>query len=151
MSIQLTNLWKPVIWFELAGKILLSILIVIILGAMSVLLLKAGKELFSLFGHMESVTPHHVLQSLLVEFLSVLALVEVFRTVMVYFAEGRVKVTYIIDTVLVVVLTEVMGFWYMPFEPVRVLLMIALVLVLMGGRIVAIRFSPRRRDILEGF
>ena len=32
------------------------------------------------------------------------------RTALAYFSEGRVKVTYIIDTVMVTVLTEVMAF-----------------------------------------
>jgi len=38
-----------------------------------------------------------------------------------YFSEGRVKVTYIIDTVMVTVLTEVMAFWYkeMPLAAAR--------------------------------
>jgi len=43
---------------------------------------------------------------------TVLAVVEVLRTALAYFTEGRVKVTYIIDTVIVTVLTEVMAFWY---------------------------------------
>jgi len=150
MSIDLTQFWKPAIWFERGGRVLLSFLLLLILSAMGLLLFNTSGELIVLFGHLENATPHHVLRTFLVDFLSVLALVEVFRTVLVYFAEGRVKVTYIIDTVLVVVLTEVMGFWYMPFEAMRVLLMIALVLVLMGVRIMAIRFSPRRRDLSEG-
>ena len=77
-------------------------------------------------------------------------MLELFRTVKAYFTEGRVKVTYIIDTVLVVVITEIMGFWYRDVETERLLLAIFLVIALMGVRIMAIRFSPKRRELLDG-
>jgi hypothetical protein len=44
------------------------------------------------------------------------AIVEVLRTALAYFSEGRVKVTYIIDTVIVTILTEEMAFWYKEME-----------------------------------
>jgi uncharacterized membrane protein (DUF373 family) len=55
-----------------------------------------------------------------------------------------VKVTYIIDTVIVTVLTEVMAFWYREMEWEQIAMVIALVLSLAGVRIIAVRFSPRR-------
>ncbi len=76
--------------------------------------------------------------------LTVLAVVEVLRTALAYFSEGRVKVTYIIDTVLVTVLTEIMAFWYRDMSWDKVAMVIALVLALAGVRVVAVRFSPRR-------
>jgi uncharacterized membrane protein (DUF373 family) len=69
---------------------------------------------------------------------------------MSYLVEGRVKVTYIIDTVLVAVLTEVLAFWYREIETTRMVIVIALVLTLMFVRIMAIRFSPKRRELSEG-
>jgi uncharacterized membrane protein (DUF373 family) len=69
---------------------------------------------------------------------------------MAYLVEGRVKVTYIIDTVLVAVLTEVLAFWYREIEATRMVIVIALVLTLMFVRIMAIRFSPKRRELSEG-
>jgi len=55
-----------------------------------------------------------------------------------------VKVTYIIDTVIVTVLTEVMAFWYQEMDWEQIAMVIALVLSLAGVRIVAVRYSPRR-------
>ncbi len=51
---------------------------------------------------------------------------------------------YIIDTVLVVVLTEVMAFWFMEVAYKRLVMVIALVLTLTIARILAIWFSPSR-------
>ena len=41
-----------------------------------------------------------------------LAVVEVFKTTVTYFSEGRVKVTFIVDTILVVMLTEIISLWF---------------------------------------
>lgn len=71
-------------------------------------------------------------------------MVEILRTTLAYFTEGRVKVTYIIDTVIVTVLTEVMAFWSRDMEWQEIAMVIALVLSLAAIRVVAVRFSPRR-------
>lgn len=51
---------------------------------------------------------------------------------------------YIIDTVIVTVLTEVMAFWYKEMEWQELAMIILLVLSLACIRIMAVRFSPRR-------
>jgi uncharacterized membrane protein (DUF373 family) len=89
-------------------------------------------------------------RSVLIDVLGVLARVEVFRTAMSYLTEGRVKVTYIIDTVLVAVLTELLAFWYHEVDLARIGMLLALVLGLMVLRILAIRFSPNRRALCDG-
>ena len=86
---------------------------------------------------------HGAFKSILVDMLTVLAIVEILRTALAYFSEGRVKVTYIIDTVLVTVLTEVMTLWYKEMGLEKIVMVIALVISLVCIRIVAIRFSPR--------
>jgi uncharacterized membrane protein (DUF373 family) len=87
---------------------------------------------------------HDAFKSLLIDMLIVLALVEILRTAVSYLTEGRVKVTYIIDTVIVVVLTEAMSFWYRDMDWNRLGMVITLVLSLACIRVVAVRFSPRR-------
>ena len=47
-------------------------------------------------------------RTIIIDVLTLLAIVEVLKTTFVYFSEGRVRVSYIVDTVLVVMLTEVM-------------------------------------------
>ena len=85
---------------------------------------------------------HSAFKTIMVDMLTVLAIVEVLRTALAYFTEGRVKVTYIIDTVIVTVLTEVMAFWYKNIDWNEVAMTIALVLSLAFVRIIAVRFSP---------
>ncbi len=136
---------------ETLCRALLSLLLAVILAAMAYGVARTAFDLFAASGHMLSGSGlHEALKQLVVNVLMVLAVVELFRTVKAYFTEGRVKVTYIIDTVLVVVITEIMGFWYREVEVERVGLAIALVVALMGVRIMAIRFSPKRRELMDG-
>jgi uncharacterized membrane protein (DUF373 family) len=126
--------------FENGARALLSLLIVAILLA-----ILAG-VLYTLYDLrlMLQMDFHGACRAVLVDMLTVLAMVEVLRTALAYFSEGRVKVTYIIDTVIVTVLTEVLAFWYREMDWQKLAMVIALVLSLAGVRIVAVRFSPRR-------
>lgn len=141
----------PIHFFEQSTRLLLCLLLVALLGAIGVGTGQVFLDLWhALAGVGTETSLHHGLKEVLIDALTVLAVVEVYRTAMAYFAEGRVKVTYIIDTVLVAVLTEVMAFWYRDLEPTRLLLLVVLVLSLMFVRIMAIRFSPKRRELAEG-
>lgn len=124
--------------FEGLVKVVLSILIMAILFTMGWAVFKLIFGLITAF----KADVHESLKTVIVNSLTVLALLEVFRTALAYFSEGRIKVTYIIDTVLVVILTEVMAFWFRDIEQGKVFMMIALVLSLVVTRILTIRFSP---------
>jgi uncharacterized membrane protein (DUF373 family) len=75
--------------------------------------------------------------------LSVLAKGEILRTGLAYFSGGRVKVTYIIDTALVTILTEILAFWHKEMSWQKLAMAIGLIISLALVRIVAVRFSPR--------
>lgn len=139
------GLFEQLIRLLLCGLIL-SILGAILLGV-SLAVVQLAEGLTAIF---RNSGPETLLRTFLVDVLTVLAMIEVFRTAMAYFSEGRVKVTYIIDTVLVALLTEVLAFWYREVEVQRLLLVIVLTVVLMALRIAAIRFSPYRRQLAEG-
>jgi len=128
--------------YEVAVRIILSFLIIVLLVAMSLMVLKTALMLKRHIG--DSV--HEITELMIINVLVILAVLEVFRTTLTYFLEGRVKVTYIIDTVIVVVLTEVMVFWFKEIEYQRLLMVIALVFTLVVARIMTIRFSPTRDD-----
>ncbi len=128
-------------FFELSARALLSLLIFAILLAILAGVIHTFADTRLIF-RMEFLG---AIKTILVDILTVLALVEVLRTALAYFSEGRVKVTYIIDTVMVTVLTEVMAFWYKETEWDKIALVIALVLSLACVRIIAVRFSPRRQ------
>jgi uncharacterized membrane protein (DUF373 family) len=127
-------------FFETSARVLLSLLIMAIFCA---ILIGIGFTFYDLRLVLQAEF-HDFFRKILVDMLTVLAMVEVLRTALAYFTEGRVKVTYIIDTVIVTVLTEVMAFWYREMEWQKLAMVIALVLSLAGVRIVAVRFSPRR-------
>lgn len=127
-------------FFEALARLLLSLLIVAIFIAILAGIAYTFRDLRLIF----RLEFHDFFRTVLVDALTVLAMVEVLRTALAYFTEGRVKVTYIIDTVIVTVLTEVMAFWYREMEWQQIAMVIALVLSLAGVRIVAVRFSPRK-------
>jgi uncharacterized membrane protein (DUF373 family) len=127
-------------FFETSARVLLSFLIMAIFCA---ILAGIGYTFYDLRLVLQ-VEFHQFFKAVIVDMLTVLAMVEVLRTALAYFSEGRVKVTYIIDTVIVTILTEVMAFWYREMEWEQVAMVIALVLSLAGVRIIAVRFSPRR-------
>ncbi|MDA8414201.1 MAG: phosphate-starvation-inducible PsiE family protein [Desulfobacteraceae bacterium] len=132
-------------FFEMSARVALSMLIVAILLS---ILAGIGCTFYDLRLVFQE-NFHFAFKTILVDMLTVLAIVEVLRTALAYFTEGRVKVTYIIDTVIVTVLTEVMAFWYKEMEWRKVAMTISLVLSLACIRIMAVRFSPRRyRDDL---
>ncbi|ACM20369.1 protein of unknown function DUF2495 [Geotalea daltonii FRC-32] len=126
-------------FFEQSARVLLSLLIIAILAAILAGVLYTFYDL-RLIMEMDF---HGAFRTILVDVLTVLSIVEVLRTALAYFTEGRVKVTYIIDTVIVTVLTEVMAFWYRDMEWQELAMVISLVLSLALVRIIAVRFSPR--------
>lgn len=126
--------------FQYATRGVLSLLLVVILATISWATVKTLVDLKVIF----TKDIHEALKFVMVNSLMILALLEVFMTTLAYFEEGRVKVTYIIDTVIVVILTEIMVFWFKEIEYLRVVMVIVLVLSLIIARILAIRFSPAR-------
>ncbi|RMG51518.1 MAG: hypothetical protein D6717_12805 [Gammaproteobacteria bacterium] len=138
-------------FFEQTCKVLLSFLLLALLGTIAAGIARTFIDLLLCFR--ELLAPQgleHGFRAVLVDVLTVLALIEVFRTAMSYLVEGRVKVTYIIDTVLVALLTEVLAFWYRELDTGRMWMVIALVVSLMLVRILAILYSPKRRELAEG-
>jgi uncharacterized membrane protein (DUF373 family) len=127
-------------FFEVSARALLSLLIVAILLSILAGVIYTFYDLRLIY-RMDFLG---ACKSIMVDMLTVLALVEILRTAFAYFSEGRVKVTYIIDTVIVTVLTEVMAFWYKETEWQKIAMVIALVLSLAFVRIIAVRFSPRK-------
>jgi uncharacterized membrane protein (DUF373 family) len=127
-------------FFEMSARVVLSFLIVAILVT---ILAGIGCIFYDLRLILQQ-SFQSAFKTIMVDMLTVLAIVEVLRTALAYFTEGRVKVTYIIDTVIVTVLTEVMAFWYKEMEWQEVAMILLLVLSLACIRIIAVRFSPRR-------
>lgn len=85
------------------------------------------------------------LRQVIVNTLMLLALVEVFKTTVTYFREGRVKVTFIVDTILVVMLTEVISQWFKGGDWQALTALLGILLILSVVRVMAVRWSPTLR------
>ena len=122
-------------------KGVLSLVILTLLTALAGGAVKTFWEIRLLMDHSAEV----VLRQVIVNTLMLLALVEVFKTTVTYFREGRVKVTFIVDTILVVMLTEVISQWFKggDWQPLAVLCGVLLILGIV--RVMAVRWSPTLR------
>jgi len=123
-------------------KLVLSFLILTILLALAGGVAKTFLDLGMLLHHPVEVALRHII----VDTLLLLALVEVFKTTVTYFSEGRVKVTFIVDTILVVMLTEVISEWFKGVNLHAFVVLGVILLTLALIRVLAVRFSPAHGD-----
>jgi len=127
-------------FFEVAAKAVISLVVV----AIFVTILAGTAYTVYDFRLIFSEPFHEAFRTILIDILTVLAIMEILRTALAYYSFGRVKVTYIIDAVLVTTLTEILAFWYRDIEWQKLFMALALVLSLALVRIIAIRFSPMK-------
>lgn len=125
-------------WWIKGIKLVLSFLIFTILLALSGGVIKTFIDLKLLLNNPLEVA----LRQIIVDTLILLAVVEVFKTTLTYFSEGRVKVTFIVDTILVVMLTEVISEWFKGFNVDQFAILGVILLALAAIRVMAVRFSP---------
>ena len=136
LTADLTHVWMKGI------KIVLSLLI------MTILLGLAG-GVFRIFLNLQTLLSHPIEQAmrhLIVDTLIILAIVEVFKTTLTYFSEGRVKVTFIVDTILVVMLTEIISKWFSEAPTSQWITLGGILIVLGIIRIVAVQWSPAKSE-----
>jgi uncharacterized membrane protein (DUF373 family) len=126
---------RPFVWFI---RVALSGLLLLILATLVGGIAAVGWELRKLF--LEDF--ERVLRHVLIGILILLAVVEVFKTTLAYLTEGRVKVTFIVDTILVVMLTEVISLWLRGGDWRSFTLLLVVIAGLAGVRVLAVRFSP---------
>ncbi len=129
-------------FFEVSTKILISMVVVVIF-----LTILAGTVYTAYDFRLILTTQFHLaFRTILIDILTVLAILEILRTALAYYTYGRVKVTYIIDAVLVTILTEILAFWYREIAWQKLGMALALVLVLSFVRIFSILYSPRKEN-----
>lgn len=137
LALNMTDIWMQGI------KVVLSFLIVTILTALAGGVLMTFLELHLLFSSPLEIA----LRQVIVNTLILLAIVEVFKTTLTYFSEGRVKVTFIVDTILVVMLTEVISMWFKDASLEKWSILGGILLALAIVRVVAVQWSPTKSDI----
>lgn len=129
------------VW-TLGIKLVQSLLILTILTALTGGVLMTFSDIALIFHR----PVEEALRQVLIDTLILLAVVEVFKTTLTYFSEGRVKVTFIVDTMLVVMLTEVISEWFKGEGLLHMAALGIILLVLGVMRIVAVRCSPAQGD-----
>src|SRR5437868_8878141 len=129
---DMTRVW------ELGTRFILSLLTLTILIGLPSGVIKTFIDLRLLL----SADVEVALRQILVDTLTLLAVVEVLKTTLAYCSDGRVRVTFIIDTVLVVMLTEVISRWFTGGEWHQFAILGGILLTLGLLRIVAVRYSP---------
>lgn len=87
-----------------------------------------------------------VIEHVIINTLIMLALLEVIRTLQAYLQLGYVRVVFILDTALVVLIGELMGLWFREYSPEKVLLSLGVIAILTVLRILFSRFSPDPED-----
>lgn len=87
-----------------------------------------------------------VAEHIIIDIVLILAVLELIRILQSYLAVGRVKVTFILDVALVVLIGELIGLWYKEYTLIEVGLHITVIIALTLLRIVSIRFSPDATD-----
>jgi uncharacterized membrane protein (DUF373 family) len=79
-------------------------------------------------------------------------ILELFKSLVEYFREHRLKLTFIVDATLVFILREVMiGLYQHQATPIQIAALALLALVLGVVRTLAIIYSPMERNMVESF
>ena len=87
---------------------------------------------------------------LITNILSLFVVIELLKSVLDYFENHRIKLTFITDAALVFVLREIMiGLFQHAMEAREVLALAVLILVIGGVRTLAVLFSPDRQEPAE--
>ena len=123
-------------------KFVLSLLILTILAALLGGVVKTFLDLRLLWDNPVEVALRHII----VDTLILLAVVEVFKTTLTYVTEGRVKVTFIVDTILVVMLTEVISQWFKGGDIPQLAVLGGILMTLAVIRVLAVRCSPTQGE-----
>jgi uncharacterized membrane protein (DUF373 family) len=130
--LHVADRFYPVLVRSLAGLAIVALCAWMGAGVI-VLVLNLGKILTSGWAS--------VAERAIIDTLIMLALLEVIRTLQSYLKLGRVRVTFILDTALVVLIGELMGLWFREYAPEKVLLGLGVIVALVVLRIVTARFS----------
>ena len=130
----LDHRWHSKIIGFLVGILMIAIYIWIIFGFFD--LLSGLYHSFFKTSWVEAV--EHMMKSILILF----ALLEFIRVLQSYLQIGRVRVTFIIDVALVVLIGELMGFWYRKIVFDEVFLGGTVIALLVVLRIVTSKYSP---------
>jgi len=133
----LNHEWHRYVIGFFVGAFMITIYLWMIVGLFSLLI-----HLYHSFFDGWSHSAEYMIKDVLV----ILALLEFIRILQSYLILGRVRVTFIIDVALVVLIGELIGFWYRKVDMPEVFLGIGVISVLIALRTITAKFSPACDD-----
>lgn len=130
---------KLTVLYATAIRIMLNALLLITILALLVGIGKAGQDLlFTLGRPLET-----VLQNMLLDVVFIVALLEITITILGYLKDGRVHVRYIVDTVLIIMLNEIVSMWFKEPKLTYSISLAVIVATLAAVRISVTRYAPK--------
>ena len=133
----LDNKWHTKVIGFLVGILMISIYLWILAGIAS-LLAHLYEQLLNSWSHGA--------EKMIKEVVIMLAALELIRTLQSYLTLGRVKVTFILDAALVVLIGELISLWYGEYVYTQVIVNISVISLLTILRIITTRYSPDMAD-----
>lgn len=118
--------------------ILLKLLIIVASIGFLAGVIKTFFDLRMIFDH----SVEETLRELLLNVIILLAVVEIIKTALGYLNDGRVRVTFVVDTVIIVFLNELISIWFKGPTAEMVFMLCATIITLVLIRILAIKYSP---------
>lgn len=129
--------WHAKVIGFIVGLLMLTIYLWIIGGIIS-LLIELYQHLFTDWAHSA--------ESMIKDVVILLATFELIRTLQSYLTLGRVKVTFILDAALVVLIGELISLWYGEYTTSQVIVNISVIALLTILRIITSKYSPATSD-----
>lgn len=130
------------IFFGTAIRLMLNALVVIISVALVAGVIKSGIDLFdSLHKPLET-----ILQQVLLDVVFIIALVEITTTILGYLKDGYVQVRYIVDTILIIMLNEVVSLWFRHASLQEAVSISVIIGTLALVRVTTIRIAPENKS-----
>ena len=129
-------------FFSTFIRLILNVLLVLICVALIVGIYKSGIDLYRSF-HKPLET---ILQQMLLDTVFIVALVEIAITILGYLKDGQVHVRYIVDTILIIMLNEIVALWFRHPKLNELIGISVVVLTLAVIRVAVTRFPPPTTD-----
>ncbi len=130
------------VFFGTAIRLMLNALVIIISIALIIGVIKAGVDLYNSIHKPLEV----ILQSILLDVVFIVALVEITTTILGYLKDGAVHVRYIVDTVLIVMLNEIVTIWFKGASLQEAIGIAIIVIALAAVRVSTIRWSAEQPE-----
>lgn len=130
------------VYFSTVIQILLNLLLVVIVIGFGVGVFKIGYDLI----HSIRQPLEAILQQILLDVVFILALLEITITMLGYLKDGTVHVRYIVDTILIIMLNEIVSMWFKHPHLQDAIGLSIIVVSLAAVRISVVRYGPKLKD-----